>query len=174
MSPLSACPSVPPGSLEGLPKQELEQRLRSHMINVVVLFQQLDASRGQKSTPAGPPPSQLRDVLVQTDHTELNQVRPDIPLHTGTLGSRGTAKGGTSKEQGLELDLPWSTKIMYSEVAAIYPACVFAMEGLLLSLPFEDWRKHHVVVQVPRFQPNVYSQTLGIPEHDCLTPSHCK
>ena len=87
MSPLSTlCPSVPPGSLEGLPKRELEQRLRSHMINVEVLLQQLDAARVQKSPPAGPPPSQLRDVLVQTDHTELNQVRPDIlpQSHMGT------------------------------------------------------------------------------------------
>ncbi|CAL8353341.1 unnamed protein product [Boreogadus saida] len=78
--------NVPPGSLEGLPKQELEQRLRSHMINVVVLFQQLDASRGQKSTPAGPPPSQLRDVLVQTDHTELNQTSTYRDLYMTALG----------------------------------------------------------------------------------------
>ncbi|CAL8353356.1 unnamed protein product [Boreogadus saida] len=77
---------VPPGSLEGLPKQELEQRLRSHMINVVVLFQQLDASRGQKSTPAGPPPSELRDVLVQTDHNELNQTSTYRDLYMTALG----------------------------------------------------------------------------------------
>uniref|UniRef100_A0A8C5D0S1 Sperm-associated antigen 5 n=1 Tax=Gadus morhua TaxID=8049 RepID=A0A8C5D0S1_GADMO len=78
--------NVPPGSLEGLPKQELEQRLRSHMINVEVLLQQLDASRGQKSTPAGPPPSQLRDVLVQTDHTELNQTSTYRDLYMTALG----------------------------------------------------------------------------------------
>ena len=121
MSPLSTCPSVPPGSLEGLSKQELEQRLRSHMINVEVLLQQLDASRGQKSPPAGPPPSQLRDTLVQTDHTELNQVRPDIytsAVAHGNTGSRVTAMGGAGS----------------------------------------DGRS--------RFQPNVYSQTVGIPEQD--------
>ncbi|CAL8286825.1 unnamed protein product [Arctogadus glacialis] len=78
--------NVPPGSLAGLPKQELEQRLRSHMINVEVLLQQLDASRGQKSTPAGPPPSQLRDVLVQTDHTELDQTSTYRDLYMTALG----------------------------------------------------------------------------------------
>lgn len=65
--------SVPPGSLEGLPRQELEQRLRSSMIMVEALVQQLATARAPVC-PAGPAPSDLRDKLVQTDHTELNQV----------------------------------------------------------------------------------------------------
>uniref|UniRef100_A0A665XCP5 Sperm associated antigen 5 n=1 Tax=Echeneis naucrates TaxID=173247 RepID=A0A665XCP5_ECHNA len=66
--------NVPPGSLECLPKQELEQRLRSSMIMVEVLVQQLAAARAH-GCPAGPAPSELREKFVQTDHTELNQVR---------------------------------------------------------------------------------------------------
>lgn len=67
--------SVPPGSLEGLPRQELEHRLQSSMIMVEALVQQLAAARAQQSPPAGPAPSELREKLVQTEHTELSQVR---------------------------------------------------------------------------------------------------
>lgn len=71
----SACAlSVPPGSLESLPRQELEQRLRSSMIMVEALVQQLSAARAQ-AAPAAVAPSNLREKLVQTDHTELSQVR---------------------------------------------------------------------------------------------------
>lgn len=66
--------SVPPGSLECIPRQELEQRLRSSMIMVEALVQQLTAARAQ-GAPAAAAPSDLRDKLVQTDHTELSQVR---------------------------------------------------------------------------------------------------
>lgn len=66
--------SVPPGSLESIPRQELEQRLRSSMIMVEALVQQLSAARAQ-GAPATAAPSSLREKLVQTDHTELSQVR---------------------------------------------------------------------------------------------------
>lgn len=65
--------NVPPGSLESLPREELEQRLRSSMIMVEALVQQLAAARTHKFPPAGPAPSDLREKLVQTDHTELSQ-----------------------------------------------------------------------------------------------------
>uniref|UniRef100_A0A672HID1 Sperm associated antigen 5 n=1 Tax=Salarias fasciatus TaxID=181472 RepID=A0A672HID1_SALFA len=64
-----------PGSLECLPRQELEQRLMSSMIMVEALVQQLAAARSQQCVSAGCPPSDLRDKLVQTDHTELSQVK---------------------------------------------------------------------------------------------------
>lgn len=66
--------SVPPGSLECLPRQELEQRLRSSMIMVEALVQQLATARTH-GCPAGVVPSDLREKQVQTDHTELSQVR---------------------------------------------------------------------------------------------------
>ncbi|KAF3852533.1 hypothetical protein F7725_005888 [Dissostichus mawsoni] len=65
--------NLPPGSLEGLSRQELEQRLRSSMIMVEALVQQLDAARANGCSSAGPPPSDLREKQVQTDHTELSQ-----------------------------------------------------------------------------------------------------
>ncbi|KAK2918857.1 sperm-associated antigen 5 isoform X1 [Channa argus] len=65
--------NVPPGSLECLPRQELEQRLRSSMIMVEALVQQLAAARTYGGLSAGPAPSELREKLVQTDHTELSQ-----------------------------------------------------------------------------------------------------
>lgn len=42
---------------------------------VEALVQQLAAARAQQSPPAGPAPSELREKLVQTEHTELSQVR---------------------------------------------------------------------------------------------------
>ena len=75
---------MPAGSLEAVSKRELEQRLRSSMIMVEALVQQLDMARAQQSRPAGPPPSQLRDTLVQTDHTELNQVLRSVGLQRWT------------------------------------------------------------------------------------------
>uniref|UniRef100_A0A3Q3MPT7 Sperm associated antigen 5 n=1 Tax=Mastacembelus armatus TaxID=205130 RepID=A0A3Q3MPT7_9TELE len=65
--------NVPPGSLERLPRQELEQRLRSSMIMVEALVQQLAAARAHGCPSAAPAPSDLREALVQTDHTELTQ-----------------------------------------------------------------------------------------------------
>ena len=75
-------PSVPPGSLECLPREELEQRLRSSMMIVEALVQQLAASRAGCPS-AGPAPSDLREKIVQTDHTELSQVRTHSDILRG-------------------------------------------------------------------------------------------
>ncbi|KAM4603346.1 sperm-associated antigen 5-like [Polymixia lowei] len=78
--------NVPPGSLECLPRQELEQRLRSSMIMVEVLVQQLAAARVQGCPAAGTAPSDLRDKLVQTDHTELVQTTTYKDMYVTALG----------------------------------------------------------------------------------------
>ncbi|XP_029950662.1 sperm-associated antigen 5 [Salarias fasciatus] len=83
-----------PGSLECLPRQELEQRLMSSMIMVEALVQQLAAARSQQCVSAGCPPSDLRDKLVQTDHTELSQ----------TTMYRGVYMEALRKIRELELD----------------------------------------------------------------------
>uniref|UniRef100_A0A667ZWQ4 Si:dkey-25o16.4 n=1 Tax=Myripristis murdjan TaxID=586833 RepID=A0A667ZWQ4_9TELE len=75
--------NVPPGSLECLPRPELEQRLRSSMIMVEALVQQLAAARTHGGPTAGPAPSDMREKLVQTDHTELNQVRAHLHHFSG-------------------------------------------------------------------------------------------
>ncbi|XP_070846965.1 sperm-associated antigen 5 [Chaetodon trifascialis] len=77
--------NVPPGSLECLPRQELEQRLRSSMIMVEALVQQLATARTQGSPSAGPTPSDLREKLVQTDHTELSQTTMYRDLYVEAL-----------------------------------------------------------------------------------------
>ncbi|XP_029605473.1 uncharacterized protein LOC115191745 [Salmo trutta] len=64
--------SLAPGSLCGVPRQEMEQSLTSTLIMVEALVQQLCTARGQGHS-RGPGPSELRDKLVQTDHTELSQ-----------------------------------------------------------------------------------------------------
>ncbi|KAL1023783.1 hypothetical protein UPYG_G00046050 [Umbra pygmaea] len=64
--------NLAPGSLSSVSKPELEQRLASTLIMVEALLQQLSSARGQDNT-RGPGPSELRDKLVQTDHTELSQ-----------------------------------------------------------------------------------------------------
>ncbi|XP_041839974.1 sperm-associated antigen 5 [Melanotaenia boesemani] len=77
--------NLPPGSLECLPRQELEERLRSSMIMVEALAQQLAAARTQRCLSAGPAPSDLREKLVQTDHTELSQTTMYRELYTEAL-----------------------------------------------------------------------------------------
>ncbi|XP_077451046.1 uncharacterized protein LOC144070414 isoform X2 [Stigmatopora argus] len=64
-----------PSNLDGVPREELEQRLLSSMIVGEALVQQLAAARAPlaRHTSTGAPPSQLRDRPVQTDHTELSQ-----------------------------------------------------------------------------------------------------
>lgn len=42
---------------------------------VEALVQQLTAARARGCTPPGPSPSDLREKLVQTEHTELSQAR---------------------------------------------------------------------------------------------------
>ncbi|CAJ1052428.1 sperm-associated antigen 5 [Xyrichtys novacula] len=79
--------NVPPGSLESLPKQELELRLRSSIIMVEALVQQLAAARTHP--PAGPAPSNLREKLVQTDHSELSQTTMHRDLYLEALNRIG-------------------------------------------------------------------------------------
>uniref|UniRef100_A0A8C9X9D0 Si:dkey-25o16.4 n=1 Tax=Sander lucioperca TaxID=283035 RepID=A0A8C9X9D0_SANLU len=75
--------NLPPGGLEGLPRKELEQGLRSSMITVEALVQQLAAARANGCSSAGPAPSDLREKLVQTDHTELSQVSTHSDMFKG-------------------------------------------------------------------------------------------
>ncbi|TRY75938.1 hypothetical protein DNTS_033500 [Danionella cerebrum] len=64
--------SLPPGNLGHLSRSELEQRLTSTLVMVEVLSQQLTSARvhnpGKETSP-----SDLRDKLIQTEHTELRQ-----------------------------------------------------------------------------------------------------
>ncbi|KAK5865625.1 hypothetical protein PBY51_019879 [Eleginops maclovinus] len=99
--------NLPPGTLEGLTRQELEQRLRSSMIMVEALVQQLDAARSNGCAFAGPAPSDLREKQVQTDHTELSQTTMYRDLYLEALNRIG--------ELQLELDgssLPDLTQCM--------------------------------------------------------------
>ncbi|XP_057698481.1 sperm-associated antigen 5 [Corythoichthys intestinalis] len=79
-----------PNSLERVPREELEQRLLSSMIVVEALVQQLAAARAPIGSPsAGPPPSELRDRPVQTDHTELSQTTMYRDLYMEALNRIG-------------------------------------------------------------------------------------
>ncbi|XP_029299355.1 sperm-associated antigen 5 [Cottoperca gobio] len=86
--------NLPPGSLECLSRQEVEQRLRSSMIMVEALVQQLATARVNGCPSAGPAPSELREKLVQTDHTELSQTTMYRELYLEAL----------SRIEELELD----------------------------------------------------------------------
>ncbi|KAM4751507.1 sperm-associated antigen 5 [Anableps anableps] len=77
--------NLPPGSLESLPRAELEQRLMSSMIMVEALVQQLAAARAHGRLSSGPAPSDLREKLVQTDHTELSQTTTYRDLYMEAL-----------------------------------------------------------------------------------------
>ncbi|KAA0722289.1 Sperm-associated antigen 5 [Triplophysa tibetana] len=59
-------------NLEHLSRSELEQRLTSTLIMVEVLSQQLTSARSYNPS-KDTSPSDLRDKLIQTDHTELKQ-----------------------------------------------------------------------------------------------------
>lgn len=48
------------------------------MIMVEALVQQLAAARAHGCPSAGAPPSELREKQVQTDHTELSQVKTHL------------------------------------------------------------------------------------------------
>ncbi|XP_030604047.1 sperm-associated antigen 5 [Archocentrus centrarchus] len=93
--------NLPPGSLECLPRQELEQRLRSSMIMVEALVQQLAAARAQGGPPAGPAPSDLREKQVQTDHTELSQTTMYRELYMEALSRIGELEFDGSSLQNL-------------------------------------------------------------------------
>ncbi|XP_059197703.1 sperm-associated antigen 5 [Centropristis striata] len=92
--------NLPPGSLESLPRQELEQRLRSSMIMVEALVQQLSAARAT-GCPAGPAPSDLREKMVQTDHTELSQTSMYRDLYLEALKRIGELELDGSSLQNL-------------------------------------------------------------------------
>ncbi|XP_024859870.1 sperm-associated antigen 5 isoform X2 [Kryptolebias marmoratus] len=77
--------NLAPGSLGCLSREELEQRLMSGLIMVEALVQQLAAARAQGPVPAGPAPSDLREKLVQTDHTELSQTTMYRDLYVEAL-----------------------------------------------------------------------------------------
>ncbi|KAM8843368.1 sperm-associated antigen 5 isoform 1-T2 [Synchiropus picturatus] len=77
--------NVSPGSLDCLDRSELEQRLKSSMIMVEALVQQLSVARSARRISAGPPPSELREKLVQTEHTELSQTTMYRDLHMTAL-----------------------------------------------------------------------------------------
>ncbi|CAM4492681.1 unnamed protein product [Leuciscus chuanchicus] len=64
--------NLTPGNLEHLSRSELEQRLTSTLIMVEVLSQQLTSARAHNPS-KDTSPSDLRDKLIQTDHTELRQ-----------------------------------------------------------------------------------------------------
>ncbi|XP_058856632.1 uncharacterized protein LOC117430518 [Acipenser ruthenus] len=66
--------NLPRDTLSSAPRQELEKRLESALIVAEVLSQQLIASRESQSKAASVGPSEQRDRLVQTDHTEFSQV----------------------------------------------------------------------------------------------------
>ncbi|XP_034393609.1 sperm-associated antigen 5 [Cyclopterus lumpus] len=93
--------NLPPGSLECLPRQELEQRLRSSMIMVEALVQQLSACRADGCPSAGPAPSDLRDKLVQTDHSELSQTTMYRDLYLEALSRIGELELNGSSLQNL-------------------------------------------------------------------------
>ncbi|XP_031132814.1 sperm-associated antigen 5 isoform X2 [Sander lucioperca] len=93
--------NLPPGGLEGLPRKELEQGLRSSMITVEALVQQLAAARANGCSSAGPAPSDLREKLVQTDHTELSQTTMYRDLYLEALNRVGDLEMDDSSLQNL-------------------------------------------------------------------------
>ncbi|XP_062408806.1 sperm-associated antigen 5 [Sardina pilchardus] len=76
--------NLSPGCLEALPRAELEQRLTSYIIMSEALLQQLASARAQAPN-AGPPPSDMRNQLIQTDHTELSQMETYKDLYVIAL-----------------------------------------------------------------------------------------
>ncbi|CAL8330025.1 unnamed protein product [Merluccius merluccius] len=119
--------NVPAGSLEAVSKRELEQRLRSSMIMVEALVQQLDMARAQQSRPAGPPPSQLRDTLVQTDHTELTQTSTYRDLYMTALGRIQELEMDQSSVQSL-IQAMQGTKITVGMLSAETAAAISTMK----------------------------------------------
>uniref|UniRef100_A0A4W4HH87 Sperm-associated antigen 5 n=1 Tax=Electrophorus electricus TaxID=8005 RepID=A0A4W4HH87_ELEEL len=76
--------SVTPSSLESLSRSDLEQKLLTTLVMVEVLSQQL-ASSHAPCPRVCPAPSDLRDRLVQTDHTQLGQTEPYRELYVSAL-----------------------------------------------------------------------------------------
>ncbi|XP_036430695.1 sperm-associated antigen 5 isoform X2 [Colossoma macropomum] len=76
--------SVSPSSLQSLSRPELEQKLLSTLIMVEVLSQQLSSAKSHTGG-TSPAPSELRDRLVQTEHTQLSQMGPYKELYVSAL-----------------------------------------------------------------------------------------
>ncbi|XP_017574107.1 sperm-associated antigen 5 isoform X2 [Pygocentrus nattereri] len=76
--------SVSPSSLQSLSRPELEQKLLSTLIMVEVLSQQLSSAKSHTGG-TGPAPSELRDRLVQTEHTQLSQMGPYKELYVSAV-----------------------------------------------------------------------------------------
>ncbi|XP_076830697.1 sperm-associated antigen 5 [Brachyhypopomus gauderio] len=76
--------SVNPSSLETLSRSQLEQKLLTTLIMVEVLSQQLSSTQASCSR-VSTAPSDLRDCLVQTDHTQLSQAGPYRELYVSAL-----------------------------------------------------------------------------------------
>ncbi|KAK1791477.1 hypothetical protein P4O66_013165, partial [Electrophorus voltai] len=76
--------SVTPSSLESLSRSDLEQKLLTTLVMVEVLSQQL-ASSHAPCPRVCPAPSDLRDRLVQTDHTQLGQTETYRELYVSAL-----------------------------------------------------------------------------------------
>lgn len=74
-----------PGNMEHLSRSDLEQRLTSTLIMVEVLSQQLTSVRAHNLS-KNTSPSDLREKLIQTDHTELRQVATQ--LHRQLFGRK--------------------------------------------------------------------------------------
>uniref|UniRef100_A0AAR2INL0 Sperm-associated antigen 5 n=1 Tax=Pygocentrus nattereri TaxID=42514 RepID=A0AAR2INL0_PYGNA len=116
--------SVSPSSLQSLSRPELEQKLLSTLIMVEVLSQQLSSAKSHTGG-TGPAPSELRDRLVQTEHTQLSQVqyRPTLLL---SLFLQCSLK---QIESIVNEDLEILCKQM-SEVKALYGRCMGALKRM--------------------------------------------
>ncbi|KAI3353100.1 hypothetical protein L3Q82_019669, partial [Scortum barcoo] len=112
--------NVPPGSLESLPREELEQRLRSSMIMVEALVQQLAAARTHGFPPAGPAPSDLREKLVQTDHTELSQTTMYRDLYLEALSRIGELEADGDSLQTLIQCMQDMRVTMYGQMKSLF------------------------------------------------------
>eukprot|EP00064_Thunnus_orientalis_P008337 superscaffoldBa00000986_g8360 len=112
--------NVPAGSLECLPREELEQRLRSSMIMVEALVQQLAVARANGSPSVGPAPSELREKLVQTDHTELSQTTMYRGLYMEALSQIGDLELDGSSLQNLIQCMQDMRVTMYGEMRSLF------------------------------------------------------
>uniref|UniRef100_A0A8C5EL92 Sperm-associated antigen 5 n=1 Tax=Gouania willdenowi TaxID=441366 RepID=A0A8C5EL92_GOUWI len=101
--------NLPSGSLEGHSRPELEQRLISSMIMVEALVQQLTAARAQACPSAGRSPSELREKLVQTEHTELSQV--------STISTLSLRNGLDSLQQRSDMETQMQEAVTAKEAA---------------------------------------------------------
>ncbi|XP_066535214.1 sperm-associated antigen 5 isoform X2 [Hoplias malabaricus] len=76
--------SVSPDSLQSLSRSELEQKLLSTLIMVEILSQQLSSCQSRPAR-TGTAPSELRNRVVQTEHSEFSQTEPYRDLYFSAL-----------------------------------------------------------------------------------------